>query len=85
MMFSIAPNSRSSASAGNAASSWFSLRLLMSCILWVGRKKPRLILFTSFGALINTRELESAGLSASIPKNDAGMLLMTAQALLKVA
>ncbi|MGA8441850.1 MAG: response regulator [Candidatus Sulfotelmatobacter sp.] len=45
----------------------------------------RLILFTAFGALLSTDILESAGISASISKNDAGKLLNTAQTLLNAA
>jgi DNA-binding NarL/FixJ family response regulator len=44
-----------------------------------------LILFTSFGTLVSTHDLESAGFSALIPKDDAGKLVMTAQALLRAA
>lgn len=47
--------------------------------------QTRLILFTSFGALLSTRELEPAGFSASIPKDDAGRLITTAQTPLKSA
>ena len=45
----------------------------------------RLILFTSFGTLLSTDALESAGFSASISKSDAGKLLNTAQTLLQAA
>lgn len=44
-----------------------------------------LILFTSFGTLLSSDVLESAGFSALIPKEDAGKLLSTAQSLLKAA
>ncbi len=44
-----------------------------------------LILFTSFGALLTSDVVESAGFSALIPKEDAGKLLNTAQSLLKAA
>ena len=45
----------------------------------------RLILFTSFGTLLTTDALESAGFSALISKSDAGKLLNTAQTLLNAA
>ena len=44
-----------------------------------------LILFTSFGPLLNTEALESGGFSALISKSDAGKLLKTAQELLSAA
>jgi len=47
--------------------------------------ETRLILFTSFGNLFTTNELERAGFSASISKSDAGKLVTTAQTLLNVA
>ncbi len=41
-----------------------------------------LILFTSFGGIINSEDLRRAGFSALISKNDPGMLAVTAQTLL---
>lgn len=41
----------------------------------------RLILFTSFGSLVTNEELTRAGFSESIPKSEAGRLIMTARRL----
>ena len=41
-----------------------------------------LILFTSHGKLLTAHDLESAGFSALISKEDAGRLVLTAQSLL---
>ena len=40
-----------------------------------------LILFTSYGAILSSEDVRRAGFSASIGKNDAGKLVMTAQTL----
>lgn len=41
-----------------------------------------LILFTSFGAILNSEDVSHAGFSALIEKDNAGKLFMTAQTLL---
>lgn len=44
-----------------------------------------LILFTSFGSILNSDDLQRAGFSALIDKNEAGKLLTIAQTLLNAA
>lgn len=44
-----------------------------------------LILFTSFGAILNSEDLRRAGFSALVGKDNAAKLLMTAQTLLDPA
>lgn len=47
--------------------------------------KTPLILFTSFGKILSAADLEHAGFSALIDKNEAGKLLATAQTLVDAA
>ena len=56
--------------------------LTAGCILKKSSPDAHLILFTSHGELLTTQDLESAGFSALISKEDAGKLVLTAQSLL---
>jgi CheY-like chemotaxis protein len=51
---------------------------ILKCLL----PKTPLILFTSFGKILTLDDLESAGFSALIDKNEAGKLVPTAQSLI---
>ena len=47
--------------------------------------KTPLILFTSYGKILPVADLERAGFSALIDKNEAGKLVITAQSLVNAA
>jgi DNA-binding NarL/FixJ family response regulator len=59
--------------------------LTTGCILKEIFPETPLILFTSFGSILNSEDLQRAGFSALIDKNEAGKLLRTAQSLLNAA
>ncbi|MFY9742109.1 MAG: response regulator [Candidatus Sulfotelmatobacter sp.] len=54
-------------------------------ILKVLLPKIPLILFTSFGKILSVADLDGAGFSALIDKNEAGKLVTTAQGLIDAA